>query len=126
MRKSQHNIGSDRKGHSQQRDTVLQGSVGASHRRRSYLGKRGIFKDCIPRMVFPSNRISRTRFILSGGDLCSLDFCLLSFSGLGFYRGFCPDLNWSLNHFKWTCHLGISLTFTQVAYLLYSSDPSSK
>ena len=73
---------------------------GTSHRRRSNLGKRGILKDCIPRMVFPSNRISSMRFILSGGGLWQPRFCLLSFyrtclvslSGLGFHRGFCPDL----------------------------------
>ena len=31
--------------------------------------ERGILKDSLPRIVFPSNRISRTRFILSGGGL---------------------------------------------------------
>ena len=28
-----------------------------------------IFKDCLPRTIFPSDRILRTRFVLSGGGL---------------------------------------------------------
>ena len=39
------------------------------HTESEQRGNGKISKDTLPRMVFPSNRISRTRFVLSGGGL---------------------------------------------------------
>ena len=78
-------------------------------------GKRGIFKNNLTRIVFQSNRISRTRFILSGGGLWQSGFCLLSFSGLGF--AFALDLKF-LESIRMDLSLGHALD-------LHPSDPST-
>ena len=88
--------------------------MGASNQGRINLGKRGLFKSILSRIVFPRNRISRTRFILSGGGLWHPGFCPFFFSWILLH--FLFKFEFWINSFGLN-HLGISLTFTQVTHL---------